>query len=476
MFSTGCENSVRRLKTTYGATENLREVKMTKETNFSEGKILGPLMKFAIPILLAILLQAMYGAVDLLVVGRFGASADVSAVSNGSQIMLTLTAAVNGLAMGTTILIGQMIGQGKREQAGKAIGASLCLFLVVAAVITILMEVFAEPVACFMHTPLEAFEQTVSYIRICCGGAVFIVAYNLLGSIFRGIGDSKTPLVTVAIACVINIFGDLLLVGGFHMAVEGAALATVAAQAFSVVTACFLIRKKGLPFPFGRKDIRFYGAYIRKILKLGFPVALQDGLVNISFLVVLAIVNRLGVAASAGMGVAEKLCGFIMLVPSAFMQSMSAFVAQNIGAGKYHRASRALMYGIMASFSFGLVMAYISFFHGDFLAGLFSNDAEVIADAFDYLKAYAIDCLLTAFLFCFVGYFNGCGKTGFVMVQGMVGAFLIRIPVSWLMSSITPVSLFAVGLATPCSTVIQIVLCTVCFMRLKKQREKTFYD
>ncbi len=445
---------------------------MRTQSDFTEGKILGPLLKFSLPVLFAMLLQAMYGAADLLIVGQFGAAADVSAVSTGSQIMQTITSVITGLSMGTTILLGQKIGQKKPEEAGNVIGAGVCIFAVLALFLTAAMTLFAGPFCAAMQAPAEAFDKTVDYVRICSAGAVFIVAYNVLGSIFRGMGDSKTPLLAVFIACICNILGDLLFVAVFHMAAAGAALATVLAQALSVVLCVLVVRRKGLPFPFSRKNLRFHRQVIFKTLKLGFPIALQDALVSISFLAIIAIVNSLGVIPSAGVGVAEKLCMFIMLVPSSFMQSLSAFVAQNIGANRNDRAVRAMVCGMLASLLIGVAMAFLAFFHGDFLSGLFARDPQVIASSADYLRAYAVDTLLVSFLFCFSGYFNGCGKTTFVMAQGIAGAFLVRIPVSFLMSRIQPVSLFLVGLATPCSTVVQILLCAGYFYLLGRKRRK----
>ena len=436
---------------------------MKQTESFIEGPILGPLLRFPFPILLALLLQAMYGAVDLMVVGRFGQPADVSAVSTGSQVMHTVTALITGLSMGATVLLGQKLGEGKSEEGGKVLGSAIALFAAVALALTGAMLGAASPMARLMQAPAEAFDQTVVYVRICSGGAAFIVAYNVLGAVFRGIGDSRTPLLTVTIACVANIAGDLLLVGPCGLGVAGAALATVLAQGISVALSLLLIRRRGLPFAFSPQDIRFESRHTRRILRLGTPVALQDVLVSVSFLAIAAIVNSLGVIASAGVGVAEKLCGFIMLVPSSFGQSLSAFVAQNIGAEKRDRAKRAMLYGMGSSLCCGVVLAWLSFFHGDLLAGLFARDGEVIGAAADYLRAYAIDTLLTSILFCFMGYFNGRGNTAFLMVQGIVGAFLVRIPVSLFMSRLELVSLFRVGLATPCSTAVQIMLFLGCY-------------
>ena len=442
---------------------------MEKRIDFTEGKIVIPFLRFAGPVLMALFLQAMYGAVDLLIVGKFASSADVSAVSTGSQIMHTITNLISSMCMGMTIILGQKIGEKKASEGGRIIGSGLLMFLIIGIILTIVLPLSAPELAVIMHAPREAFELTVRYIRICGAGAIIIIIYNLIGGVFRGIGDSNTPLVTVLIACIFNIFGDLVLVAGFNLGTEGAAIATVAAQLISVVISWILISKKTLPFEFHRNFIKWNGKIVKRILLLGTPIALQELLVGISFLVILAIVNAIGLKESAGIGVAEKVCAFIMLVPASFMQSMSAFVAQNRGAGKLDRAIKGFKSAVAISFSFGVVMFYIAFFHGDILSGIFSKDTGVILASADYLKSYAIDCMLTCFLFCFIGFYNGMGCTSFVMIQGIIGAFLVRVPVSFLMSKWEPVSLFHIGLATPCSTIIQIILCFGYLWIIKKR-------
>ncbi|MBQ6123524.1 MAG: MATE family efflux transporter [Clostridia bacterium] len=435
--------------------------------DFTRGGIAGPLIRFAIPVLAALFLQAMYGAVDLLVVGQFADKADVSAVATGAHIMMTLTNLVASLAMGATILLGQQIGEGNAERGGATIGACIALFGSMGLALTLVTVPGAGLLATLMQAP--AHDLTAAYVRICGTGMLVIIAYNLIGSVFRGIGDSVTPLVTVAIACAVNIAGDLLLVAVCHMGAAGAAIATVAAQAVSVAISLMLVRKKPLPFRLERQHIRFDRPLVAQVLRLGLPIALSDLLVSISFLVIQAIVNALGVVPSAGVGVAEKVCAFIMLVPSAFSQSMSAFVAQNAGAGKYDRAVRSLYCGIGLSLAVGAVMSWMSIGHGQLLAGIFSNDREVIVAAADYLKAYGIDCLLTPLFFCAIGFFNGLGRTRFVMAQGIVSAFCVRVPVSYLMSRRVPVSLFWIGMATPFSSMLQIAMCTWYFLALRRQ-------
>lgn len=440
-----------------------------------EGKIAKPLVAFTLPIILAMFLQSLYGAVDLMIVGHFAESADVSAIATGAEIMGLINSIAIGLATGTTILVGQAIGARSLEHSGRIIGTAVCFFALLAVILTSVMEMFVVPISEIMRAPKEAFNQTVKYVQICSAGSIFIIFYNLLCSIFRGIGDSKTPLFAVIVASIFNILGDLLLVAGFNMGTAGAAIATVAAQGLSVLISFAVIRHRGLPFPFRIEFLRFDKIIVRQTLKLGTPIALQDALVHISFMVIMAIVNSLGVIESAGVGVAEKLCGFIMLVPSAFSQAVATFVAQNIGAGKEDRARKVLWVGIGISLSFGMVISYFSFFHGSTLCSIFSKDPLVIEAGYQYLKAYAIDTLLTSFIFCFFGYFNGCGHTTFVMIQGLVGSFGIRIPVSIFMSKLESTSLFKVGLATPASSFVQLILCMVFFLFVCKGKSKDVF-
>lgn len=446
---------------------------MKESQNFTKGPLFLPLLKFALPVLAAHFLQTMYGAVDMLVVGQFAAPLDVSAISTGSWIMALLTCFVTGISVGTTVLLSRKIGEGKPEEAGKIIGASVDLFAFLSLVMTVALELFAPAIADVMQVPPEARAATITYIRICGAGSIFIVGFNVLGSIFRGIGNSTVPLMAVGIACAVNIAADLLFVAVFHMATAGAAIATVLAQLISVVLSLAFVARRDMGFSVRRADFSPNWDQIRAVLGLGFPVALQDVLVSISFLVITAIVNSLGVVVSAGVGVAEKLCGFVMLAPSSFSQTMTSIVSQNIGAEQPERAKWALVYGIASSLSVGIIMAYFSFFRGDLMSSVFSRDAAVIAVSAEYLKAYAIDTILVSFMFCMVGYFQGLGKTTFAMAQGIIGAFCVRIPVSYLMSRMEPVNVFHVGLATPASSLLQVILCVGFYLWLARREKKS---
>lgn len=442
---------------------------MKNNHNFTEGEILKPMLTFRGPVLLAMFLQSLYGAVDLMVVGQFAQAADVSGVNTGSQVMMMLTYVVTSFSMAVTILMGQYIGEKSPEKAGDVIGTGIVMFAIMAVAMTFLGVIFAPNIAQVLQAPRDAFSQTVSYIRVCSSGFIFIIAYNVIGGVFRGVGDSVMPLISVAIASVFNIFGDLFFVAKMGMGAKGAALATVMAQVLSVILSAAIISKRKMPFILTREKIRLNGGLAKRITSLGTPLLLQDILVSISFLFLLAITNSRGVIVSAGVGIAEKLCSFIMLVPSAFSQSVSAFVAQNVGAKKMDRANKALKYAIMVSICVGLVIAYVAFFHGDVLCEIFSKDKDIIAAAWEYLKAYGIDTIICSFMFCFLGYFNGRGKTMFTMAQSLVGAFCVRIPIALAVSKIPGSTIFQIGLSTPASSLVQMTMCLIYFAVLKKK-------
>lgn len=440
--------------------------------NMTEGKIYSTLIRFVIPVFFSLFLQALYGAVDLLVVGHYGQTIDVSGVAVGSQLMQTCTMLITNLSMGVTVIVGEKIGEKRPKEAGIAIGTGITLFAIISVIMTLMIELLAPGMAAVLRTPAESFEKTVSYLRICGAGSIFIVAYNIIGSIFRGIGDAKTPLITVAIATVVNIIGDLFFVRGCGLGASGAALATVAAQAVSVVISYFVIKKRGIPFEFDKSYLRVRKEIAAAELKLGAPLALMEVLVGGSFLFLQAITNSFGVIYSAAIGVTQKLVAFIMLLPAGFAQAMTTFTAQNMGAGKPDRAKKALKYSISTAVGLGLFVAYFSFFHGNLLAEIFTEDSAVVPHAWAYMRSYSIDCLLTPFLFCLHGYFNGRERTGFVTVECLVGAFIIRIPIAFLMSRIFGAQMFYIGMATPCATLVQIIMCIIMYIKIEKEDKR----
>lgn len=441
------------------------------KADFTQGNILKKLVAFMMPVLGALILQAAYGAVDLLVVGRFGSTSGLSAVSTGSQVLNLVTFVVIQFAMGITVLIARYLGEKRPERIGAVIGGGAVVFTMMSVALFIAMVGFARPISVLMQAPAEAVDLTASYVRICGAGIFFIVAYNLLSAIFRGLGDSKSPLLFVLVACIVNIIGDLVLVAGLHMDAAGAAIATVTAQALSVVFAVMLLLKKDLPFAITKKDFRL-NPQCRKFLKIGLPLALQEFLTQISFLALCAFVNRLGLEASSGYGVACKIVNFAMLVPSSLMQSMASFVSQNIGAGKKKRAKQSMFTGIGVGLAVGCVVFVLVLFKGDVLCSAFSTDTAVIQNGFAYLKGFAPETLVTAIMFSMVGYFNGNNKTVWVMTQGLIQTLLVRLPLAYFMSIQPNASLTKIGLAAPVATTVGIVLNVGFFIYLNQTEQR----
>ena len=441
---------------------------MSNTADFTQGSILKKLCRFMLPVLGALIQQAAYGAVDLLVVGRFGSTSGLSAVSTGSQVLNLVTFVVTQLAMGVTVLIARYIGEKREKEIGAVLGGAAVVFTILAGCLFVLLVLFARPISVLMQAPQEALALTASYVRICGCGILFIVAYNVLSAVFRGLGDSRSPLLFVLVACLVNVAGDLVLVAGLRLDAAGAALATVLAQAVSVVCALAILRRKKLPFTFRKSDVRL-NEQCRRFLAIGLPLALQEFLTQLSFLALCAFVNRLGLAASSGYGVASKIVSFVMLVPSALMQSMASFVAQNIGAGNAKRAKKSMLTGIAVGVAFGIVMFALVLRQGDVLAGLFSTDAEVVRRGFEYLRGFAPETIVTAVLFSMIGYFNGNNQTLWVMIQGLIQTLLVRLPLAYYMSIQPNASLTKIGMSAPVATVVGIVLNIGFFLYLNRR-------
>ncbi len=434
-----------------------KDLRQDSRSDFTQGSILGKLVPFMLPILGALILQAAYGAVDLLVVGRFGTTSGLSSVSTGSQVLNLVTFVITQSAMGITVLIARYIGEKKQQQIGALIGGSIVVFAMISAVLFVVMICFSRPIAVLMQAPAEAVSLTSMYVKICGGGIFFIVAYNLLAAIFRGLGDSKSPLIFVAVACVVNIAGDLVLVAGFHLDAAGAAIATVLAQAVSVVLALLLLFKRKLPFTIKKNDFKI-NEHCKRALKTGLPLALQECLTQISFLALCAFVNKLGLEASSGYGVACKLVNFAMLIPSALMQSTASFISQNVGAGNEKRAKKTMFTGIGVGLTIGCIVFIFIMFKGDILTGIFTTDEVVIQKGYNYLRGFASETIVTAVLFSMIGYFNGHDKTVWVMIQGLIQTLLVRLPLAYYMSIQPDASLTKIGFAAPVATMFGIVL------------------
>lgn len=443
---------------------------MSSTNNFIEGNIAKKLIKFMLPILASLVLQAMYGAVDTLVVGKFGSDAGLSGVSTGSSIISFVTFTIAAFCSAVMIQIARYLGEKKEERIGKVIGGAIAFFIVISVVLTILLLVFAKELALLMKSPIEALESTITYIQICGIGMIFIVFYNVISSIFRGLGNSKLPLLFVSISCIVNIVLDLLFVIFFKLDVAGAALATVIAQTVSVVISIIIILKQKLPFTMSWKDIRFNNE-VKIFTKIGFPIALQEILTNVSFAALLAFINNLGLDQSSGYGVANKIVSFAMLIPSALMQSMASFVGQNVGANKLDRAKKAMYIGMLLGSIFGVFIILLLIFFGKEVSMLFTDNASYAYQSAEYLKGFALETILTCILFSYMGYFSGYNKTIFVMIQGIAQTFIVRLPMAYIMSIQPNPSLMLIGLAGPSATLFGILINIVYYIVINKKKK-----
>ena len=430
------------------------------------------MLVFSVPFFISYFLQTVYGLVDLLVIGRFHGADVITAVSVGSQVMHMITVIIVGLSMGSTVMISRAVGAADRKKTAKAIGNTVVLFMVVSVGITVLLLLLTDPVIALMSTPAESVAETEMYLRVCFSGIPFITAYNILGSVFRGLGDSKSPMYFIAVSCVINILLDLVFIGLLDMTSAGAALATVIAQTVSVVIALIVIGKKGIGVSLCKADFRPESETIGSIFKIGLPVSLQDGFIQISFLVITVIANMRGVEAAAAVGIVEKIISVLFLVPSSMLAAISAMAAQNLGAGLHFRARRTLYYGIGICLGYGAVFAVLLQFLQELVVALFTDDPVVIVFGGQYLKAYAVDCMLAGVHFCFSGFFCAYGMSLVSFIHNALSVILIRVPGSYLASKFFPATLYPMGLAAPAGSLLSVLICVSVYIWLLRKQDK----
>ena len=436
------------------------------ERNLTTGSVAKNLIFFSLPYLLSYFLQTLYGMADLFIIGQYEGVASTTAVSVGSQVMHMLTVMIVGLAMGTTVSIGQAVGAGDKRKASHFVGNTVTLFMAVSVTLTIVLLLLVDPIVSVMSTPAQAVEGTAAYLTVCFIGIPFITAYNIISSVFRGMGDSKTPMYFIAIACVVNIALDYLFMGAMHFGPTGAALGTTLSQAISVIVAFAFIRKKR-SITIERSDLKPSRASMGKLLSIGVPVAMQDGLIQIAFIIITVIANRRGLNDAAAVGIVEKIMSFLFLVPSSMLSAVSALGAQNIGANKPERAIKTLRYAIIITVSFGLVVAVSTQFVADQIVALFTDDAKAIRLGGQYFRGYIWDCMFAGIHFSFSGYFCAIGKSGLSFLHNILAVTLVRVPGAYLTSKLFPATLFPMGLATAGGSLLSVAVCLIAFAILR---------
>lgn len=435
-----------------------------KERNLTDGSVLKAILCFSIPYLLSYFLQTLYGMADLFIIGQFNGVESTTAVSVGSQVMHMLTVIITGLAMGATVIIGRAAGAGDKIQANKAVGNTAVLFIIFSIICTIILSAAVKPIVNIMSTPAEAAEGTVTYLQICFAGIPFITAYNIISSVFRGMGDSKSPMYFVAVACVFNIVLDVIFIGVLKLGTAGAALGTTLSQAASVaVSFVFIIKRKMIP-GISRKDFRLDKTVLGSILKIGFPIAVQDGFIQVAFIVITVFANRRGLNDAAAVGIVEKIIGIIFLVPSSMLSAVSALSAQNIGARKHGRAKQTLKYALVIAVSFGIAVTVSMQFAAESATSLFSGNSEVIKLGGQYMRSYVWDCIFAGMHFCFSGYFCAYGMSMVSFIHNFASIVLARIPLAYIASRYYVNTLFPMGIAAPAGSLLSVLICIAAFV------------
>ena len=447
------------------------------EKNLTTGSVFKNILFFSLPYLLSYFLQTLYGMADLFIIGQFEGVASTTAVSIGSQVMHMLTVMIVGLAMGSTVSIGQAVGGKDKKGAASSIGNTVTLFMCLSVVLTIVLLIFVRPIVNIMSTPEAAISGTVDYLTICFIGIPFITAYNIISSVFRGMGDSKSPMYFVAAACAANIALDYLFMGALHMGPSGAALGTTLSQAVSVVIALIVIRRHSGSLAVKKKDFRPVRPVMSKILKIGIPIATQDGLIQVAFIIITVIANRRGLTDAAAVGIVEKIISFLFLVPSSMLSTVSALGAQNIGAGKPERARLTLRYAAFMAICFGAVVVLLMQFAAGPVVSLFTDStradgAEVVRLGGQYMRGYVWDCIFAGIHFSFSGYFCACGKSGLSFLHNITAILLVRVPGVYFTSVWFPDTLFPMGLATSMGSLLSVIICIIAFTIITRRERK----
>lgn len=439
------------------------------ETNLTSGSVLKNIVSFSLPYLLSYFLQTLYGMADLFIIGQFNGVDSITAVSVGSQVMHMLTVMIVGLAMGSTVTIAKAVGARQSGNVSVAVGNTITLFMGISVIVTALLLLLADPVVSVMSTPAEAVRETVDYLTICFIGIPFITAYNIISSIFRGLGDSKSPMYFIAVACGANIALDYLFIGGFHFGAAGAALGTTLSQTISVVAALLVIQRSKIGISMKRTDLRPQKKTMGQILKIGIPVTLQDGFIQIAFIVITVIANRRGLNDAAAVGIIEKIIGIVFLVPSTMLSTVSALSAQNIGAGKHDRAALTLRYAVLITVGFGVTVSVAAQFVSGSVVEMFTGDREVIRLGSQYLRGYIWDCIFAGMHFSFSGYFCAYGMSGISFLYNALSIVCVRIPGAFLASKYFADTLFPMGLAAPGGSLLSVVVCVIAFIWMARR-------
>ncbi|MDD4189272.1 MAG: MATE family efflux transporter, partial [Eubacteriales bacterium] len=373
-------------------------------------------------------------------------------VNIGGQVTFLMTMMVIGFSIGGSVIIAQYVGAKKQDKIKETISTLIIMLAAAAVLITATMLIISTPILHLINTPAESFSEARAYLNITIIGVIFVFLYNAMSAIMRGLGDSKTPMLFVSIACGLNIVLDLILVGVFRMAAAGAAYATIISQAVSVVLCVIRLKKYNSLFDFKIHSFKFNTEQFKLLLKIGIPNSIQNVITNISFLFLNSLANSFGVMASAAVGIVGKFNSFAIMPALAISSSISTLSAQNMGARMIERAKKTFYIGLVLSLAISIPIFLISRFFPAQILGLFDDTPEMINAGVLYMESFTYQYLLIPFLFCLNGLITGSGHTLFTAVNNVASALLLRIPLAYLLGIIFDLGIPGIAMSIPLST------------------------
>lgn len=445
---------------------------MTVGNDLTKGSVAKTLVRFTVPFLLSNVLHTLYSLVDMRIVGRYADATQMSAVSIGAAVMMLVNGFIMGLGTGSTVLVGHAIGSKRETDEKETIATVFAVFPLIALALLVIGQLVLPMLLRLLNTPPEAWDGAIAYLRICFIGLIFTGFFFAIASVLRAMGDSKGPMIFIAISCVCNIFGDLICVRGLHMGAAGAALATSASQGLSVLIGYFYLRRRSFPFDFKPKSYRIYGSRLKAFVRIGAPTALQETMTNISFLVLEAIINTMGYIATAAVGVCDRVFNVAIIPGIAFSSAISAMVAQNTGAGEYRRGRECLRVGLLIALAISVVIFAVLALFPAAIIGIFTKDAAVVSSGVDYMTFFKFDCMLFTLAFCVNGYINGTGHTRYTMIVNLIASFAVRLPLIWYISRLPGTTLYHISFGLPSASLVQFLVGLAFLFFAKSEREQ----
>ena len=402
--------------------------------DFTQGSVAKQLLWFTLPFMASNALQVLYSTIDMIIVGKFVGTAGLSAVSQSSQILNFATMVCLGFSNGGQVLISQALGAGKRKELNQIIGTLFSLIAILAVALSGVFLTAREWIMSVMNIPVESHDFAVEYLVICGAGLVFTAGYNMVSAVLRGMGDSKRPLLFVGVASVVNLILDILFTGILGWGVAGAAWATIMGQAVSFLFSLYYLyrHKEGFGFDFQKRSFAINGHYAKMILSLGTPMAIQSGCINLSMLFVNAMVNEVGVVASATFGAGVRIDDIVNKISQGIQYAAMPMISQNIAAGKQKRAVQVVRW----SWTFSLVLtvvfmaAYVIF--GKQMFMLFSDDPLVHEMSGTFILAILWMFPALAVMRGSGAFIQGIGNAKLSMVLALLDGVVLRIGLSWL--------------------------------------------